>query len=198
MNRIVYLEMTEGERYPMVFTLTAVKAVRDRWTDIPGLFSVIKAEVQGLNFESLLFCIELLVRQGCAYMNAFLHDIPTVPGIPLTKRGFYKPILAEQIAERIKVGKIPGLIDLIVETYEKGAKTTINGRLTPDARKAQADSETSGELAWFDFQCRSFGIPYKEYHLMTLGEIQDLAVCRAIQAGAMQEEIDTPYLPEWK
>lgn len=198
MNRIVYLELAENERYPMVFTLSAVRAVRDNWQDIPGLFKAVKAESQGLDFKSLLFCIETLVKQGCAYMNAFQHDMPTVPGIPLTKRGYYKPISAEEIAARLKVGQISTLIDLIVETYEKGAETTINGRLTAEARAQNAQQETSGELAWFDFQCRSFGIPYREYHLMTLGEIQDLAVCKAIQAGAMREEIDTPYLPDWK
>ena len=103
MNRITYLILADGEQYPMAFTLSAVRAVRTNWGDIPGLFETARTEMQGLDFKSLLFCIEILVKQGCAYLNAFYHDLPLIPGIPLTKRGYYKPISAEEIADRLKV-----------------------------------------------------------------------------------------------
>lgn len=197
MNRIKYYRIAKGEKYPMVYTLTAAKVIADRWKDLPGFFKAIQKEAKGLNFQPLLFCIELLIRQGCAYMNTFLHDIPLDPEIPLTKRGFYKPITGEQIAERVTVNQLFGVLDLIAETYEVGITPSIEATLTAEAQKNARQKETSGEMAWYDFHCRSFGISQKEYHLLTPGEITDLATCRAIQNGVMEEEITTAYLPRY-
>jgi len=34
----------------------------------------------------------------------------------------------------------------------------------------------------------SLGLDYRTFHLLTVGEIQDLAVCRAIAHGSMEEK----------
>lgn len=40
---------------------------------------------------------------------------------------------------------------------------------------------------WMHYHCRSFGLEYREYICMTQGEIEDMAMCRAIQNGAYDE-----------
>lgn len=39
------------------------------------------------------------------------------------------------------------------------------------------------------YYARDLGIPYREYILMTTGEIEDLAICRSIQSGYMDEVV---------
>lgn len=37
------------------------------------------------------------------------------------------------------------------------------------------------------YQCRAFGLSYREYICMTPGEIEDMSMCRSIQNGAYDE-----------
>lgn len=198
MIRTIWFPLTEEEKYPLCFTLNAAKVLQLKWGGINGFLSAADDARKGLDFRPLLLCIEMLIRQGCARLNTFDHDLPAEPGAPLTQRGFYKPISAADFAEKIKtyqIAKVPGAI---VDAYNLGLKAAISASYTAEARANLKGGETSGKLAWYDFQARSFGISQKEYNLMTIGEIQDLAVCRAISRGLMEEEIDTARLPRWK
>lgn len=47
----------------------------------------------------------------------------------------------------------------------------------------------SNNLAWIRYSAQSMGISRDEYRLMTIGEIQDLSICKAIASGAMEEAI---------
>lgn len=197
MNRIKLISIG-GNRYPMVYTIGAAKWIEDNFGDFREFLNTVQKETKGLNFKPLLFCIEMLIRQGCGYLNAFQHDYPLIDGIPLTKRGYYKAISAKEIADSIKTKEIPDMVLAVSAAYEKGVAENMKGVLTPEARRQQGNTETSGNLAWYDFHCRSFGMEYKEYHLLTPGEVHDLAICKAIQAGAMNEDFDTDYIPKWK
>ena len=46
-------------------------------------------------------------------------------------------------------------------------------------------------MTWFEYWSREFGIPRYEYMVMTEGEIEDLAACRAIDSGAYREVISS-------
>ena len=42
-------------------------------------------------------------------------------------------------------------------------------------------------MTWLNYHARHMGMSYAEYHLMTSGEIEDMALCGAIQSGSMEE-----------
>ena len=198
MIRTIWFQLAENEKYPLCFTLGAAKVFQLKWGDMKGFLSAAEEAKKGLDFRPLLFCMELLIRQGCARLNTFCHDLPVEPGAPLTQRGFYKPISADEFAEKIAVYQIMKVPSAIVDAYNLGIKGSIEGSYTAEARANLKGGESSGKLAWYDYQARTFGISQKEYNLLTIGEIQDLAVCRAISRGIMTEEIDTPHIPRWK
>lgn len=198
MNRIIWFPLTEEEKYPLCYTLGAAKVVQAKWGGINGFLSAADEARKGLDFKPLLFCIDLLVRQGCARLNAFGRDCPVEPGAVLTEEGLYKPIHPDEFSARIKVYQIQTVPAAIVAAHNLAIKETISASLTAQAREAMKNTESSGKLAWYDYHARSFGISMREYNLMTIGEIQDLAVCRAIQRGLMTEDIDTPYIPRYK
>ena len=198
MNKIIWFKLTDKEKYPCCYTLAVKKTVDAKWGDLKGFFEAADKASKGLDFRPLLFCMELLIRQGCARLNYFCRDIPPEPGAPLTQRGFYKPISSEELAKKMLTYQLSAVPELIVDAYNKAMETTISGTLTKEARENITNSETSNSIAWYDYHCRTFGISQKEYNLLTVGEIQDLSVCRAIQRGIMREEIDTPNLPRWK
>lgn len=45
-------------------------------------------------------------------------------------------------------------------------------------------------MIWVKYQAVSLGFSSREYRLMTVGEIQDLATCRAIANGGLEEKIE--------
>lgn len=47
----------------------------------------------------------------------------------------------------------------------------------------------SNNLAWVRYSAQSMGLSRDEYRLMTIGEIQDLSICKAIASGSMEEAI---------
>lgn len=198
MNRIIWFPVTEKEKYPLCYTLGAAKVVQAKWGGINGFLSAAEEAMKGLDFQPLLFCMNLLIRQGCSRLNTFYKDYPAEPGAVLTEDGLYTPIHPDDFAAKIKVYQIHAVPGAVVAAHNLAIKETISASLTAQAREAMKNTESSGKLAWYDYHARSFGISMHEYNLMTIGEIQDLAVCRAIQRGLMTEDIDSPYLPRYK
>ena len=49
---------------------------------------------------------------------------------------------------------------------------------------------------WFEYWSRMLGIPYREYIVMTTGEIEDLAALKAVDSGMYNEVKEVKSLYE--
>lgn len=196
MSRIIYFEIS-GKKYPLVATLAACMALEERHGGFPGFLQAVKRE--GLLCKALMFGFYTFVRQGVEYVNMFYRDIPLDEEIARNEDGSAACLTMDEMAEQIKLSKVPEMVDAMDAAYRAGQEETISAVRSADAKGARK-SRSSNKLQWFVFLCRQMGIPYSEFHLLTLGEIQDLAICRAIQAGAMEETdvFSGNYIPDLK
>lgn len=98
MAKIEYIEIT-GKEYPMSFSLGASKKIAKRFGSVEKMGDLLAGseEVTEQTIDSLIFVLELLICQGCAYKNFFEADMPKSPKAPLDDKGNYVPLTAEQL-----------------------------------------------------------------------------------------------------
>lgn len=184
MTRVEYFE-TGGKRFPLVFSLFALKAMTEKYGGVSEYLTAIKEE--GMGFHVLLWGFQLVNRCGCEYINKFVYLLPD--------EGIEREPAELAFLKGLKVTDVPRMIDAMMNAYTTGIKQEITAELTKEARKNE-ENVVSDSLVWFDYHCRRMRIPYEEYSLMTVGEINDLITCAGIQNGALKETIDTPYIPD--
>lgn len=82
MNRITTIEIA-GKKYPLSFTLGASKEFIRRFGSLEKMTEIISDmnEVTEDIIDAIVTILEVLIMQGCAYLNTFEKDLPVREGL---------------------------------------------------------------------------------------------------------------------
>lgn len=73
MSKMTYIEIA-GREYPMHFSIAAAKEITERFGDLEKMADAFSSGITGDTLQNILWMIELLIKQGCAYKNLFDQD----------------------------------------------------------------------------------------------------------------------------
>lgn len=121
MDRTVHLEI--GNRnYPMRFSLGAAKRITEKFGSMDKMMKCMDDEDKAM--ETVIWIVDLLVRQGCAYKNLFEPDMPAEEMDPVVD-GTYIPATVEQIEVGIDLVNMRDVMAKIFQTMGQGKKQEI-------------------------------------------------------------------------
>lgn len=123
MSKIVYVEIA-GTNYPMRFSISAAKAISERFGSLDKMGDILGDGVTSSALDSILWIVELLIKQGCAYANLFEKNM-VVPDRAPVKNGKWEPIDAETLAIALDVKDIATLTEKIYQTIGVGQEQTV-------------------------------------------------------------------------
>lgn len=125
MNRLSYIEIA-GRQYPLSFSLGATKAISKRFGSTEKMVKVLKGikDVDEKTIDDLVFIIEVLIRNGCEYMNIFCKNEP-IPEKAAVEDGKYIPLTAHEIEIGILLTDSGRLIGAISGCMNISQKTEI-------------------------------------------------------------------------
>lgn len=99
-KRTVFIEIGKYE-YPLRMGLSADKAIREKYGSMRAMLEKLEGD-ELLNAASdIVWILELLIRQGCSYMNKFCADEPKQENAYI-EDGKYMPISGEDIGELLE------------------------------------------------------------------------------------------------
>lgn len=147
MNRISYLEIAE-KKYPLSFSLAASKKIAQKYGSVEKMADLL-TKSDGMTekaVDEITFIIELLIAQGCAYMNLFESDVPPYEKAPI-KDGKYIPPTKEEIEIGVSFTDLKTMLAAIFGAMSSGSKTTISTKQSKNGQipEGQASISTSGE-----------------------------------------------------
>lgn len=124
MAKIEYIEIA-GKEYPMSFSLGASKKIAKKFGSVEKMGDLLarSEEVTEQTIDSLVFVLELLICQGCAYKNFFEADMPKSPKAPIDDAGKYVPLATEQLEVACGVMDMKAIIGAIAKAVGKSSET---------------------------------------------------------------------------
>lgn len=130
MNRECYINIA-GKNYPMRFSLMASIQMSNKFGSMEKMADKITGKGKkggeansGEVLESMLWILEILIKQGCAYKNYFEADIPVPPDAPAVD-GKYIPLDSEQLAVGLEMSSMSEISEKIFEAMGLGGKTEV-------------------------------------------------------------------------
>ena len=132
MNRVTFVEIV-GRKYPLSFSLAAAKEIINRFGSLEKMESTM-ASMESVSedaIDTVTTILEILIKQGCAYLNKFGKDLPKEKGAKYDEE--YKSLTKEEIEVGIDVFEVDKAIEAIwlcmnqsgkkeIETESKNAK----------------------------------------------------------------------------
>lgn len=140
MARITYIEIA-GKEYPMSFSLGASKKIAARFGSVDKMGDLLSGggEVTEQTIDSLVFVLELLICQGCAYMNFFEADMPRGPKAPVDSEGRYVPLPSDRLEVACGIMDIKEISEALAKAV--GASSQAEIEIKPaDEKNAEAAS----------------------------------------------------------
>jgi len=108
------------KRYPIVVTFGATEQIYKKYGDLNGFVGAIQSEHTAV--EAYLDALELLIAQGCAYVNFYKVDLPEdCEKVALPRKILEFAVLRDEIPEIAKV---------IIEALNLSRKNTVKGKST--------------------------------------------------------------------
>lgn len=137
MNRITYVEIA-GKKYPLSFSLSALKEISNRFGGIEEMYAFLTEEKKSIEevLEAISFMLSVMIKQGCAYMNLFLKDVPPVEGARY--EGEYISLSKEEIDLAISAFDLEELIGTITECIGSSNARELKAE-SKNARAPKAD-----------------------------------------------------------
>lgn len=125
MDRTTFLEIG-GKIYPMRFSLSALREINNKYGSLEKMVDAVAGQEQdGMDMiQPIIWMLDLLIRQGCAYKNLFEKDVP-VPENASVVNGKWEPISVEAIEIGIGIDQIGDVKDKIFSCIVNGQKKTI-------------------------------------------------------------------------
>ena len=138
MVKISYMEIG-GKQYPLRFGIGAAKAMSEKFGSMEMMLELMKDRSENEIFDTMIWLIEVLIRQGCAYKNIFEADLPIPDNAPV-KEGKYIPLTKEEIEVGLEISSVAQLKELIFGTVISQStpeiKTTLKGKEEKNAGTA--------------------------------------------------------------
>lgn len=127
MDRCTYINLA-GKNYPLSFSLGAAKKLIMKYGSIEKMKTSINKEGDDVEkLDTVMWMLELLIAQGCAYKNYFEKDIPAPENAPVIN-GKWTPIAKEVIEIAIMISDTEELVKKIEECINKGSKKKVEAR----------------------------------------------------------------------
>lgn len=95
MERTTYIRIGRKD-YPMRFSLGASIELGKKFGDLSKMGDQMTKDSLDKQVETIVWILELLITQGCAYKNLFEADMP-VPDTAPVEGGKYVPVTKEEI-----------------------------------------------------------------------------------------------------
>lgn len=95
MDRTTYIRIGRKD-YPMRFSLGASIELGKKFGDLSKMGDQMTKDSLDKQVETIVWILELLIKQGCAYKNLFEADMP-VPDTAPVEDGKYVPATREEI-----------------------------------------------------------------------------------------------------
>ncbi|HCD43859.1 MAG TPA: hypothetical protein DEQ64_09025 [Lachnoclostridium sp.] len=138
MNKTSYMEIG-GKQYPLRFGIGTAKAMSEKFGSMEKMLESMKDRPENEIIDAMIWMIEALIRQGCAYKNIFEADLPIQDNAPV-KEGKYIPLTKEEIEIGMEISNIAQLKELIFSTVISESapeiKTTPKGKEEKNAGTA--------------------------------------------------------------
>ena len=101
MDRTTYINIGK-KSYPMRFSLGASIEIGKKFGDLQKMGDQMSKDSLDKQVEAIVWILELLIKQGCAYKNLFEADTP-VPKEASVKDGKYISATAEEIKIGVEI-----------------------------------------------------------------------------------------------
>lgn len=135
MDRCIYINLA-GKNYPLSFSLGAAKKLIQKYGSIEKMKASIKKEGDDVEkLETVIWMVELLIAQGCAYKNYFEKDMPAPENAPIIE-GKWAPIPKEAIEIAIQISDTKEITEKIEECINKGTKKKVEAKAERKNAKA--------------------------------------------------------------
>jgi len=138
MVKTSYMEIG-GKKYPLRFGIGTAKAMSEKFGSMEKMIDAMNDRPENEIIDALVWMIEALIRQGCAYKNIFEADFP-IPNDAPVKEGKYIPLTKEEIEIGLEISNIAQLKELIFGTVisesEPEIKTNPKGKDEKNAETA--------------------------------------------------------------
>lgn len=133
MDRTVYINIG-GKEYPMRFSLGASKAISQKFGSMEKMADKMQGTDEVEAIDSIIWILELFIRQGCAYKNLFEKNVPASKNAPVDN-GEYVPLNAEAIELGIDLMGLKDVKEKIYATITGGEYRKIDAEAKNDAEK---------------------------------------------------------------
>ena len=119
----------------MSFSLGASKKIAARFGSVEKMGNLLdnEGEVTEKTIDGLVFVLELLICQGCAYKNFFEADTPKDPKAPVDSEGRYVPPTTEELEIACGITDIKAISKSLAEAIGKSNQTEVETQ--PDDKK---------------------------------------------------------------
>lgn len=118
MRPMTYIEIA-GKRYPMRFSLAAMRAVTEKFGSMEAMGKAMGGDDTGQTLETMAWIIGMMVRQGCEYKNLFEAATDFPKDAPV-ENGKYMPISDEMLSVALDIKDLPELSAKITEAMSIG------------------------------------------------------------------------------
>ena len=89
MDRTTYIDIG-GKKYPMRFSLGASIQMGKKYGSLVDMQKSMQESTLDKQIETIMWILELLIKQGCAYKNLFETNVPIPEDAPI-EDGKYTP-----------------------------------------------------------------------------------------------------------
>lgn len=148
-DRINYVGIA-GTKYPLTFSLGAAKHISRKFGNLESMFAKLQeTEDTFEQLDAVIFVLETLIKQGCAYLNAFEKDLPHKTEGTCFNGERYVPISGELIEVGIDVFNTKEIVEAISKTINRSSSTTVEVESTGEGKNEMNPAEvteTSGSI----------------------------------------------------
>lgn len=124
-NRINFVDIA-GTKYPLTFSLGAAKAISRKYGSLEKMFEKLQnAEDTFEQLDAVIFVLETLIRQGCAYLNKFEKNVPVHEEGTSFNGEKFEPVTAEELEVGINIFDMSGIVEAISTAIRGSSDTTV-------------------------------------------------------------------------
>lgn len=90
MDRTTYIDIG-GKKYPMRFSLGASIQIGKKYGSLVDMQKSMQESTLDKQIETIMWILELLIKQGCAYKNLFETNVPVPEDAPVEDGKYIPP-----------------------------------------------------------------------------------------------------------
>ena len=137
MDRTRYIDIA-GKEYPMRFSLGVSLAITEKYGSLDGMVKKVEDTKNETEvFKTVIWLLEIFIRQGCAYKNLFEPDVPVPENAPV-RDGKYIPLTSEEIAIGMETNDLGEATKKIFEVISGGSKREVKEKEDKKGKNAEA------------------------------------------------------------